>query len=84
MVCTLLKSTKEAIRLAKEIGYPVMIKAAKSEATAAFSNDGVYLEKYIQNPRHVEFQESGRTSKMEKLTLILFQSMNMSRHSPRR
>ncbi|XP_063938510.1 biotin carboxylase 2, chloroplastic-like [Daucus carota subsp. sativus] len=60
MVCTLLKSTKEAIRLAKEIGYPVMIKAAKSEATAAFSNDGVYLEKYIQNPRHVEFQESGR------------------------
>ncbi|WOH13191.1 hypothetical protein DCAR_0832700 [Daucus carota subsp. sativus] len=50
-------STKEAIRLAKEIGYPVMIKAAKSEATAAFSNDGVYLEKYIQNPRHVEFQD---------------------------
>lgn len=76
----LLQSTEEAIKLAHEIGFPVMIKAtaggggrgmrlakepdefvkllqqAKSEAAAAFGNDGVYLEKFIQNPRHIEFQ----------------------------
>ncbi|XP_015881773.2 biotin carboxylase 2, chloroplastic [Ziziphus jujuba] len=76
----LLQSTEEAVKLANEIGFPVMIKAtaggggrgmrlakepeefvkllqqAKSEAAAAFGNDGVYLEKYVQNPRHVEFQ----------------------------
>jgi acetyl/propionyl-CoA carboxylase alpha subunit len=32
------------------------LQQAKSEAAAAFGNDGVYLEKYIQNPRHIEFQ----------------------------
>lgn len=76
----LLQSTEEAVKVAGEIGYPVMIKAtaggggrgmrlanepeefvrllqqAKSEAAAAFGNDGVYLEKFIQNPRHIEFQ----------------------------
>lgn len=33
------------------------LQQAKSEAAAAFGNDGVYLEKFIQNPRHIEFQE---------------------------
>lgn len=32
------------------------MQQAKSEAAAAFGNDGVYLEKYIKNPRHIEFQ----------------------------
>eukprot|EP00271_Cylindrocystis_brebissonii_P018034 TRINITY_DN493_c0_g1_i2.p1 TRINITY_DN493_c0_g1~~TRINITY_DN493_c0_g1_i2.p1 ORF type:complete len:605 (-),score=85.57 TRINITY_DN493_c0_g1_i2:557-2185(-) len=76
----LLSTTEEAVRIADEIGFPVMIKAtaggggrgmrlatersefvkllqqAKSEAGAAFGNDGVYLEKYVVNPRHIEFQ----------------------------
>lgn len=76
----LLDTTEEAVQVANQIGFPVMIKAtaggggrgmrlanepgefvkllqqAKSEAGAAFGNDGVYLEKYVVNPRHIEFQ----------------------------
>jgi len=79
----LLSNFKEAIEIAKEIGYPVMLKAtaggggrgmrlvwkeedmetaflqASQEAGAAFGNPGLYLEKYIQNPRHVEIQVVG-------------------------
>ncbi|HKK13483.1 MAG TPA: ATP-grasp domain-containing protein, partial [Gammaproteobacteria bacterium] len=68
------------MRLAREIGYPVIIKAAgggggrgmrvvhaegsllnaisltRNEARTAFGNDTVYMEKYLERPRHVEFQ----------------------------
>jgi acetyl-CoA carboxylase, biotin carboxylase subunit len=71
---------KRSLRLAREIGYPVIIKASgggggrgmrvvhaeatllnaialtRAEAMAAFSNSMVYMEKYLENPRHVEFQ----------------------------
>ena len=70
----------EARAIAREIGYPVLIKAtaggggrgmrlvkeeeelgnlfaaAQGEAEAAFGNPGVYIEKFVQNPRHIEFQ----------------------------
>lgn len=70
----------ENFRVARDIGYPVIIKAAgggggrgmrvvhsepsllnavtitKGEAMAAFGNDMVYLEKFLEHPRHIEFQ----------------------------
>ena len=75
----------EALKMAKEIGYPVMVKAsaggggrgmrvahndgalraglkaAAQEAEAAFGNGTVYLEKFIENARHVEVQVIGDT-----------------------
>jgi acetyl-CoA carboxylase, biotin carboxylase subunit len=74
---------KQNLKLANEIGYPVIIKAAgggggrgmrvvreathltnaialtKSEALAAFNNSMVYMEKFLENPRHIEFQVLG-------------------------
>ena len=71
---------QEIIRIAREVGYPVIIKAAgggggrgmrvvyteaallnavtmtRSEAGAAFNNPEVYMEKFLENPRHVEIQ----------------------------
>ncbi|WP_428608523.1 acetyl-CoA carboxylase biotin carboxylase subunit [Sedimenticola sp.] len=71
---------RKTLKMASDIGYPVIIKAAgggggrgmrvvhseatllnaisltRAEAGAAFGNDTVYMEKYLENPRHVEFQ----------------------------
>lgn len=76
----IISNVKKATKIAKKIGYPVMLKAsaggggkgmriveneetlknalssAKNEAKAAFGKSGIYIEKYIKNPRHIEFQ----------------------------
>jgi len=79
----LLESVEEAKQIAKEITYPVILKAtaggggkgmrvvweeaeiekayntAKAEALASFKNDGVYMEKFVEEPRHIEIQVAG-------------------------
>jgi acetyl-CoA carboxylase biotin carboxylase subunit len=79
----LLQSVQEAKNLAKDMGYPVIIKAtaggggkgmrivweesemekayttAKTEAAASFKNDGIYMEKFVEEPRHIEIQVAG-------------------------
>jgi len=78
-----IESEDKALKLAKEIGYPVIVKAtaggggrgmrvvrapnelsqavktAQREAEAAFGVGDVYLEKYVESPRHIEFQILG-------------------------
>ena len=77
------ETEEKAVKVAKDIGYPVIIKAvaggggrgmrivrnaeelpnllrtANREAEAAFGNGDVYIEKYLENPRHIEFQIIG-------------------------
>ncbi len=79
----LIESYEQAEKTAKNIGYPVMLKAtaggggkgmravwksddlknawesARTEAKAAFGNDGMYMEKLIEEPRHIEIQIVG-------------------------
>ena len=79
----LLKDLKEGLKVAKKIGYPVMLKAtaggggrgmriiwkeedfennwdsARQESAAAFGNDAMYLEKFVEDPRHIEIQIAG-------------------------
>jgi len=74
---------EENLKIAKNIGYPIIIKAAgggggrgmrvvhaeaalagaisltRAEAGSAFNNDVVYMEKFLQTPRHIEFQVLG-------------------------
>jgi len=78
-----IKNDKEAVKIAREIGYPVMIKAsaggggkgmrvarsddevregfraASSEARSSFADDRVFIEAFIENPRHIEIQVLG-------------------------
>jgi acetyl-CoA carboxylase, biotin carboxylase subunit len=79
----LLESVEQAKTIAKEVGYPVILKAtaggggkgmrvvwneeelernyntAKQEAGASFKNDGIYMEKFVEEPRHIEIQVAG-------------------------
>jgi len=74
---------KQAVKIAREVGYPVMIKAsaggggkgmriayddkeceegfglARSEAKSSFGDDRIFIEKFIENPRHIEIQVLG-------------------------
>src|SRR5258708_21354130 len=79
----LVESLDQAKGMAKEVGYPIILKAtaggggkgmrvvweesemerayntAKAEAGASFKNDGIYMEKFVEEPRHIEIQVAG-------------------------
>ena len=79
----LLENAEHAKKAAKEVGYPVILKAtaggggkgmrvvwneadieksfenARAEAAASFKNDGIYMEKFVEEPRHIEIQVAG-------------------------
>jgi len=79
----IIPTSEEGLEFAKEIGFPVMVKAtaggggkgmrlvwqeedfielwdsAKQESAAAFGNGSLYIEKFIENPRHIEIQIAG-------------------------
>jgi acetyl-CoA carboxylase biotin carboxylase subunit len=79
----LVKDSEDNLKIAREIGYPVIIKASgggggrgmrvvhsdatllnaihitQAEALAAFGNEQVYMEKFLERPRHIEFQIIG-------------------------
>ena len=79
----IIESTEQAVRIAEEIGYPVMLKAsaggggkgmriarsaaevaeglarARSEAGASFGDDRVFVERFVENARHIEIQVLG-------------------------
>ncbi|MBX2887111.1 MAG: acetyl-CoA carboxylase biotin carboxylase subunit [Ferruginibacter sp.] len=79
----LLRDAEHAKSAAKEIGYPIILKAtaggggkgmrvvweegdienafdtARAEAAASFKNDGIYMEKFVEEPRHIEIQIAG-------------------------
>ncbi len=79
----LLESVAHAKTAAREVGYPIILKAtaggggkgmrvvweeseiekafenAKTEAAASFKNDGIYMEKFVEEPRHIEIQIAG-------------------------
>lgn len=79
----LIKDLKQGLKTAKEVGYPIILKAtaggggkgmrivwkeedfenawtmARNEARNAFGNDGMYVEKFIEEPRHIEIQVVG-------------------------
>jgi acetyl-CoA carboxylase, biotin carboxylase subunit len=78
-----IKDEKELLKVAKEIGYPVMVKAsaggggrgirvvyeeseliksyenARAEAKAAFGDETIYMERFVENPKHIEIQILG-------------------------